>query len=102
MTAAIERIVVQTTPQDKEAIAAKARRLEIPIGELMRRAAFAYEADASDAQLVALADAARSAAERSCDAIDDALAFIDASNARIDALRQRSPKATVKRARKAA
>ncbi|AKJ32115.1 hypothetical protein [Caldimonas brevitalea] len=83
MSAAIERIVVQATPQDKEAIAAKAKALDLPISELMRRGAFAYRADETDAELSALADAARSAAERAGEAIDDALAFIEASNQRI-------------------
>ena len=43
MAAAVQRIVVQTTTQDKKSIAAKAKRLDIPISELMRRGAFAYE-----------------------------------------------------------
>ncbi len=85
-TAAIERIVVQATPQDKKAIAAKAKRLAIPVSELMRRAAFAYDSTASDAELGALADVAHGAAERACAAIDDALDFIEASNQRIAAL----------------
>jgi hypothetical protein len=37
MAGAVERIVVQATPQEKRAIAAKARRLGLPISELMRR-----------------------------------------------------------------
>lgn len=83
MAAAIERIVVQTTPEDKQAIIEKARKLDIPISELMRRGAFAYDADQADAELTALADAAQAAAERAAAAIDDALAYIEASNRRI-------------------
>lgn len=83
MAAAVERIVVQTTPQDKQAIVEKARRLDIPISELMRRGAFAYDAGQTDAELAALAETAQAAAERAGAAIDDALAFIDASNRRI-------------------
>ncbi|HNQ04969.1 MAG TPA: hypothetical protein PKH69_10185 [Thiobacillaceae bacterium] len=86
MAAAVERIVVQATPQDKQAIVAKARKLEIPISELMRRAAFAYEPAQTDAELAALADAARRAADRACQAIDDALDFIAESNRRIAAM----------------
>ncbi|MDO5653064.1 MAG: hypothetical protein Q4G39_03065 [Brachymonas sp.] len=85
-TAAIERIVVQATPQDKKAIVAKAKKLDIPVSELMRRAAFAYDSNATDAELGALADAAHAAAENACTAIDDALDFIEASNQRIAAL----------------
>ena len=86
MAGAVERIVVQATAQDKKAIAAKAKKLDIPISELMRRGAFAYESGESDAELGALADAAKGAADRAGAAIDDALAFIEASNKRIAAM----------------
>ena len=42
MASAVERIVVQATTRDKKAIAAKAKKLDLPISELMRRGAFAY------------------------------------------------------------
>jgi len=99
MPSATERIVVQTTPQEKKAIAAKAKRLALPISELMRRGAFAYESKESDAELAALADAAKASAVRSGAAIDHALSFIEASNKRIAAL---EAKALAKAARKAA
>ena len=83
MAAAVERIVVQATAQDKQAIAAKAKRLDLPVSELMRRGAFAYEAKEADQELGVLADAARDAADRAGAAIDDALSFIEASNRRI-------------------
>jgi hypothetical protein len=86
MSAAVERIVVQATAQDKKAIAAKARRLEMPVSELMRRGAFAYESDSAELELATLADAARGAADRAGAAIDDALDFIAASNLRIEAM----------------
>ena len=90
MAAAVERIVVQATAQDKKAIALKAKRLDLPISELMRRGAFAYETDAADVELSALADAARVAADRAGAAIDDALSFIDASNKRIAAMESKA------------
>ena len=37
MATANERIVVQVTPQDKKAITAKAKKLDLPVSELMRR-----------------------------------------------------------------
>jgi hypothetical protein len=86
MAGAVERIVVQATAQEKKAIVAKAKRLGLPISELMRRGANAYESSESDEELGALADAARAAAERASESIDRALAFIEASNARIAAL----------------
>jgi hypothetical protein len=91
MAAAVERIVVQTTTEEKKAIVAKARRLGLPISELMRRGASAYEPAEADEELGALADAARTAADRASAAIDDALAFIEASNQRIAALETERP-----------
>ena len=94
MAAATERIVVQATAQDKKAISAKARRLDLPVSELMRRGAFAYQTSKADADLAALADAATAAAERAAASIGDALDFIEASNRRIAAMDAK----TVKRA----
>jgi hypothetical protein len=98
MGAAIERIVVQATLQDKKAITAKAKKLDLPVSELMRRGAFAYESSESDAELAALADAAKGAAERAGKAIDDALEFIEASNRRIAGMEAQAARS---RARKA-
>lgn len=86
MATAIERIVVQTTTEDKKSIVAKAKQLNLPISELMRRGAFAYESDETDAELAALADAAKAAADRAGTAIDKSLEYIEASNNRIAAM----------------
>lgn len=98
MATAAQRIVVQSTPQDKKAITAKAKRLAIPVAELMRRGAFAYEAGDTDAELGVLADAARGAADRAGAAIDDALGYIEASNKRIAAMETRATKAAATKA----
>jgi hypothetical protein len=98
MAAAIQRIVVQATTQDKKAIAAKAKKLDLPISELMRRGAFAYQSADSDAELAALADAAKDAADRAGVAIDDAMDFIDASNKRIAAMESKAAKRPVRKA----
>jgi len=100
MAAAVQRIVVQATPQDKKAIAAKAKRLDIPVSELMRRGAFAYETSETDEELGALADAAKAAADRAGTAIDEALDFIEQSNQRIAAMEARAAKAARALARK--
>jgi hypothetical protein len=92
MAAAVQRIVVQTTAQDKKAIVSKAKKLDMPVSELMRRGAFAYESSESDAELGALADAAKGAADRAGAAIEDALAFIEASNKRISAMESKAAK----------
>ena len=99
MAAAVERIVVQATPQDKKAIAAKAKKLDLPISELMRRGAFAYETSEADGELSALADAAKRAADRAGASIDDALDFIAASNKRIAAMEENAAKLPVRKAR---
>ena len=90
MTSAVHRIVVQATPQDKKAIAAKAKKLGLPISELMRRGAFAYESNENEEALGALADAAKAAAERASAAIDESLRFIDESNRRIAAMESKA------------
>ena len=98
MAAAVQRIVVQATVQDKKAIAAKARLLDIPVSELMRRGAFAYQSSESDAELGVLADAAKAAADRAGTAIDNALDFIEASNKRIAAMEAKASKASMRKA----
>jgi hypothetical protein len=95
---AVERIVVQATAQEKKAIASKAKRLGLPVSELMRRGAVAYESAEADEEMAVLADAARAAAERAADSIDDAMAFIAASNKRIAAMEGKSAAARVRKA----
>jgi hypothetical protein len=58
MAAVVQRIVVQTTAQEQKAIATKAKKLRMPISELMRRGALAYEPSHTDQELAALAEAA--------------------------------------------
>ncbi len=98
MAAAVERIVVQATAQEKKAIAAKAKRLGLPISELMRRGARAYESAEADEELGALADAATGAAERAGASIDSVLEFIEASNRRIAALEAKAKRSVRKTA----
>jgi hypothetical protein len=80
---ATARIVVQATPAEKRSISSKAKSLGIPVSELMRRSANAFAPEEEQAELAVLADVAHAAAERSCQAIDDSLAFIAASEKRI-------------------
>jgi hypothetical protein len=89
---AIERIVVQATPQEKRAISAKAKKLGLPVSELMRRGATAYNSAESDEELGAVADAAMAAANRASDAIDGVLAFVAASEKRIAAMEAKAAK----------
>lgn len=89
---AIERIVVQATPQEKKIISAKAKKLGLPVSELMRRGAAAYKSAGDDEELGAIADAAMAAANRASDAIDDVLSFVNASNKRIAAMEAKAIK----------
>jgi len=98
MAAAVERIVVQTTAVEKRAITAKAKRLGLPISELMRRGANAYKSMEEDDQLGALADAARDAAERAGARIDSVLEFIEASNKRIATMEAQAKRKSRKKA----
>ena len=84
----------------RRAIAAKAKRLKLPISELMRRGAFAYEPNEADEELGALADSAKAAAERAGAAIDDALDFIAASDKRIEAMESEARNASARKVRR--
>ncbi|MDE2308333.1 MAG: hypothetical protein KGJ97_08585 [Xanthomonadaceae bacterium] len=97
MNAATERIVVQTTPQEKQAIVKKAKQLNMSASELMRRGANEYAP--MDRDLVALAEAAKASAQRSIAMIDETTRLVAESNARIAAM---EAKAKAERERKAA
>ena len=86
MSLAIDRVVVQIAPEDKQRISTKAKKLNIPLSELMRRAASAYTTDEDDMELGLLADVAKNAADSAATSIDDAMSFIKKSNARIAAM----------------
>lgn len=96
---AIERIVVQATPQEKKAIVLKARKLGLPVAELMRRGATAYEPAEADEELGVLADKAKAAADGASGAIDGVLAFVEASNKRIAAMEVKASQKAVKEPR---
>ncbi len=99
MSLAIDRVVVQIAPEDKQRISIKAKEMDIPLSELMRRAAFAYTTEEDDMELGLLADAAKNAADSAATSIDDTMSFIKKSNARIAAMEraaaaQRKPTGT--------
>lgn len=84
MPSATARIVVQTTPQEKRAITAKARSLGMSVSELMRSGATSFEPAPMD--LLLLARTAQEAIDRSMVAVDAAMQNIAQSNARIKAM----------------
>lgn len=90
MSLAIERVVVQVASADKRKIEAKAKRLDITLSELMRRASFSYTSEAEDVELGVIADAANKAAKNAIAYIDDALSFIHASNLRLASMEKKA------------
>ena len=83
-SSAVERIVVQATPKEKQAIVAKARRLNMSISDLMRRGADEFTPASAD--LLALAEVVEASAQRSIAMIDETTRLVDESNARIAAM----------------
>ena len=86
MAGATQRIPVQATVAEKKEFALKAKRFGMSVSDLMRSGAKAFQPQEADDELGVLADAAKAAAERSGDAIDEALAFVEESNRRIAAM----------------
>jgi hypothetical protein len=83
----------------KKRIFAKVKKLNLPVSELMQRGAFRYESGENNDDLGALADAAKRAADRASGFIDDALAFIAASNKRIAAMESNAAAQPARKAR---
>ncbi len=92
------RIVFSATPQEKENILNKADELNVPVAELMRRSVRAYDSESAQEELGILADQAKAAAERVADSIDEMLAFVDASNKRIEQMEMKAAVRTSKSA----
>ena len=51
-----ERMTILLTPQEKEIINAKAKKLNLSAGEVVRRAVEVYQSGSDDALLIALAE----------------------------------------------
>ena len=79
--------------QEKKAITEKATKLGLPISELMRRGASAYESKEADEELGIFADTAKAAADRASESIDELLLFVAASNKRIAVMEAKAAKA---------
>jgi hypothetical protein len=90
MAAATERIVVQVTPTQKKAISTVARRLGLNVSELMRQAAQGFQPKSEDGDMDALIERVNVSTKEASDALDDALAFVQESNKRIEAMNKAS------------
>jgi phosphate uptake regulator len=86
MAVATERIVVQVTPTQKKAISSAAKRLGLNVSELMRQAAQGFQPKTDDDDMEALLERVNASTREANNALDDALAFVKASNKRIDAM----------------
>ena len=83
MAAANERITVLVTKEQKIRLIKKATSARLGVSEFMRRAAEAYQPDASDDMLDGLVEQIRKTTAQASKALDDALAFVAASENRI-------------------
>jgi uncharacterized protein (DUF1778 family) len=86
MAVATERIVVQVTPTQKKAISSTAKRLGLNVSELMRQAAQGFQPKSEDADLDALIERINQSTREANAALDEAFAFVQESNKRIEAL----------------
>ncbi len=83
MAAATERVPVLMTPAEKKRVVSKANKAGLTTGEYMRRAAEVYRPADDDKALEAMINEMNNATRNAETAIDDALAFVAASNKRI-------------------
>ena len=83
MAAATERVPVLMTPAEKKRVVSKANKAGLTTGEYMRRAAEGYRPADDDKALESMINEMNKATRRAETAIDDALAFVAASNKRI-------------------
>ncbi len=86
MAAATERVPVLMTPAEKKRVVSKANKAGLTTGEYMRRAAEGYRPADDDKALEAMINEMNKATRNAETAIDDALAFVAASNKGIAAM----------------
>ncbi|MBI3146851.1 MAG: hypothetical protein HYZ18_16660 [Pseudogulbenkiania sp.] len=92
MATATERIPVLVTPQEKSRIAAMAKAAGLSMGEYLRRAADSYAPSEDEAILEGMIEQMAKTTAQASAAIDDALAYVEASNRRIAALEAQAQK----------
>lgn len=93
MATATQRINILVSRQEKASITRAAKAAGISVGEFLRRAAASFNSSEDDALLEGMIDQMTKTTAQASAAIDDALAFVEASNRRItelEAERQKS------------
>ena len=86
MATATERVAVLMTPAEKKRIARQAERAGVSIGEYLRRAAAAFSPDEDNDALAGLLTQVEKSTAAATAAIDEAIAYVEASNKRIAAM----------------
>ncbi len=87
MATATERIPVLMTAKEKAQVAKRARAAGLSMGEYLRRAAESFRpSDEDNKALEGMIGQMLKTTERANQAIDEALAFVEASNQRIASL----------------
>ena len=86
MATATARVPVLMTQAEKERIVKKAMEAGLSTGEYMRRAADSFHPGEQNQLLEGLIDQMVQATDRAEQAIDDAIAFVEASNQRISVM----------------
>ncbi|MDH3209749.1 MAG: hypothetical protein OEL91_05135 [Burkholderiaceae bacterium] len=89
MNTATERIPVLVTATEKRQIAAVAKAAGLSTGEFLRRAAASFRPSEDDKILEGMIDQMVKTTASASAAIDDALAYVEASNKRIATLEKR-------------
>jgi hypothetical protein len=89
MGSATERIPVLVTAEEKNQIASRAKTAGVSMGEFLRRAAASFRPSEDERILESMIEQMAQTTAQASAAIEDALAFVEASNKRIAALEAR-------------
>jgi hypothetical protein len=92
MATATERIPVLVTSAEKAQIAKMAKTAGLSMGEFLRRAAASFRPSEDEEMLERMIDQMNKTTTQASAAIDNALAFVDASNRRLAAMDQKAAK----------
>lgn len=90
MATATERIPVLVTATEKGQIAKMAKAAGLSMGEFLRRAASSFRPNEDDRMLEGMIDQMNKTTAQANEAIDRALAFVEASNRRIAKMERRA------------
>ena len=89
MTTATQRIPVLVTATEKGQIAKMAKDAGLSMGEFFRRAAYSFSPSEDDKMLEVMIDQMNKTTSQASAAIDEAMAFVEASNKRIEAMERK-------------